>query len=619
MPYRTKDRADELNKYRQRIDVSKRWREKEGYDDLWERLVNLYKGEHWPNSLTHEDRIVVNVSFATINVIFPSVSVNHPKVTVFARKPEDDDRAIILETALNYWWRHYDVKPEFRRAVKDFLIIGHGWLKTGYRYVEEEQDLEDEELQDAFAVAKTQADEFAVANPDQAGTLPTDADIYEGLPKTKSVPVEDRPFVERVSYEDVYVDPEATSMRDLRWIAHKIVKTVDEVKEDERYDATARRKIEADSSVDRDYLRDNDPEKYGDDIKRVTVWEWYDVKKRTMCVFPEVGDRFLIEPRPMPYTYGHPFVMIRNYDVPDCFYPIGDLEAIEHLQLELNKTRSQMMNHRKRYARKILTRQGAFTAQGRQALESDEDGALVDVTEGVDFGDAFQPVEFAQLPPEVYNQSAIIEGDIDTVSGVSEYARGQAPDVRRTATEAAMIQDATNARSTDKLAIIEEAIGEVARRLTALAQQFMTGEQIVRVIGANGAPLWVPFERDDVEGEYDFEVEGGSTQPRNEAFRRQQALALLQAVAPFGPFLNVPELLKHVLQFGFDIKGADKFVMQMPMMPPGPEGAGGQPGGPPQPGQEQTAAEDQLGLDAIPPELLQQLEGQVGLTAAPLG
>ena len=44
----------------------------------------------------------------------------------------------------------------------------------------------------------------------------------------------------------------------------------------------------------------------------------------------------------MPYAYGQPFVMLRNYDVPDYFYPMGDLEAIESLQLELDKTRSQI-------------------------------------------------------------------------------------------------------------------------------------------------------------------------------------------------------------------------------------------------------------------------------------
>jgi hypothetical protein len=71
-------------------------------------------------------------------------------------------------------------------------------------------------------------------------------------------------------------------------------------------------------------------------------------------------------------------------------------------------------------------------------------------------------------PPEFYNQSELISSDIDRVSGVSEYQRGSLPEIRRTATEAGIIQDAANARSSDKLALIERSIADVARRLVAL-------------------------------------------------------------------------------------------------------------------------------------------------------
>ena len=56
----------------------------------------------------------------------------------------------------------------------------------------------------------------------------------------------------------------------------------------------------------------------------------------------------------MPYAMGHPFEMLRNYEVSDHFYPLGDVCQIESLQLELNQTRTQMMNHRKRFQRKWL-------------------------------------------------------------------------------------------------------------------------------------------------------------------------------------------------------------------------------------------------------------------------
>ena len=93
------------------------------------------------------------------------------------------------------------------------------------------------------------------------------------------------------------------------------------------------------------------------------------------------GDEFLVDPTPMPYAYGQPFVMLRNYDVPDYFYPMGDLEAIESLQLELDKTRTQLVNARKRYARKYLYHERSFGPEGREALASDQDGRLVPVVE----------------------------------------------------------------------------------------------------------------------------------------------------------------------------------------------------------------------------------------------
>ena len=48
--------------------------------------------------------------------------------------------------------------------------------------------------------------------------------------------------------------------------------------------------------------------------------------------------------------------------------------------------------------------------------------------------------------------------------------------------------------------------------------------------------LFVPYTRDDITGEYDFSVEAGSTQPINDTIRKQQAVSLLNAMAPAGGY-----------------------------------------------------------------------------------
>jgi hypothetical protein len=371
-----------------------------------------------------------------------------------------------------------------------------------------------------------------------------------------------------------------------------------EIKADKRYNQAARNSISA--TANSRYYDEPDRKKTWDESHQYAdVWEFYDLKTGRMSVFAEGGEQFLIKPTKMPYAFGHPFVMIRNYDIPDYFYPMGDLEAIEPLQRELNETRTQMMNHRKRFSRKYLFKESAFDADGRSALESDFDNVMVPVASDDNLGNVVAPFPAVITPPEFYNQSQMIQADVEQISGVTEYQRGGLPEIRRTATEAAIMQDAANARAADKLATIEGVIANVAHRLVALAQQYLTGEQVARVVGRDGEPMWVSFDRDFIAGEFDFEVEAGSTAPVNESFRRQMALQMVDAMAPFASagVIDVQRLAAHVLQFGFGVKNPEEF-MQAPPPPMGPEGAGGPP--PPQGGVPAIPMESMAGAAGGP-------------------
>ena len=575
---------DLLGRYRSKLTQSKRWRKNEEYDDMWRRMIDMYRGKHYDN-LSDADRTLVNMAFSTINVISPSVSVNYPKIVVSARRPEDGDRATVTEAIVNYWWRHYGCQDEFRKAVKDKLILGHGWVKTGYRFVEEER--------------VKQAD----PNVEHNDVLDLEADTNV---ETEMVILEDQPFVERISPFDVYVDPDGTTLKDIKWIAQRIKRPLADVRNDRRYNSNARYEVQPTQYSK--YALDGQTPRPDTSSKEsyVEVWEFYDIPKGTMCIFAEGSDKFLVAPTKIPFAFGHPFVMLRNYDVPEHFYPMGELEAIEGLQHELNETRTQMMNHRKRFSRKWLYKESAFDPDGRAMLESDEDNVLVPVMGDEPLGGVITPMPAVINPPEFYNQSSLIAGDMDRVSGVSDYMRGAMPEIRRTATEAAIAQDASNARAADKLAVIEIEIGKTAARLVALAQQYMTGEQVARVVGSNALPLWIRFDRDYIQGEFDFEVEAGSTQPVNESFRRQMALQMVDAMAPFvqAGVVDMSALARHVLQFGFGVKTPEAFLAapQQPQMEQPQQGQL-----PPGPDQQQMPEEAQGG--GLPPELMAALGG----------
>jgi hypothetical protein len=578
-----KSAADQLKAYKQRLEASKRWRKDEGYDAVWRRLTDLYKG-HQYEDYRDEDRLLVNIAFATVNIIAPNISVNFPKIAVNAVKPENAANAVIAEAVVNYWWKHRDIRTEFRRAVKDSLICGHGWIKSGYRFVEEE------------AVGQ----ETEVSDPVEGGEM-----------TSTTIILEDSPFAERVSPMDVFVDPDATSMRDIKWIAQRIRRPIADVKNDKRYTKVARDEVQI-MAVSR-YADDPSRKKINDKNEGYAeIFEFYDVAAKSMSVFCEGAENFLVKPTPMPYSFGQPFVMLRNYDVPDHFYPIGDLESIEPLQKELNETRTQMMNHRKKYSRKYLYKESAFDNMGRQALESDDDNVMVPVISDEALSGVVANFPAVINPPDFYDQTSTIIADIDRVSGVSEIQRGGTSEIRRTATESALVQDASNARTADKLAMVEQAISEVGRRMVALARQYMSGEQVARITGKDGEPVWVQFDRDYLEGDFDFEVVAGSTQPNNESFRRQMALQMVDAMAPFAGagIIDMGKLAAYVLQQGFGVKNPDEFIMQQqPPMAPQMGGAGAPPM-PPEP--PPVPAEQGAGPLTGDPAMLQAMLAQQG-------
>ena len=623
-------KSEKYEKVDDRLRLAQRWRNDEGYDEKWRRMIDLYRGktywgdtQSWPR--TNSDRISVNLAFSTINVIGPAVSVNHPKITVSANKESDADRAVFVEAVMNYLWRHFDYRKPFRRAVKDFLIIGHAWVKVGWKFVEEERRLSGYEIDDEVVRSIQEIDDFAMENPAFAGDLPSDQDVIDSVPTTEMVILEDQPFVERISPFDMFVDPEATCLDDAKWIAQRIVRPLSEVKKDKRYKGSVRRSLEPDAGLRTRWSNDTERDEYSNDVDRVTIYEYYDLEAGTLSVCAHQAHVYLLDPTPMPYAFGHPFVMMRNYDIPDVFYPMGDLDQIESLQEELNKTRTQMTNHRKRYARKYLYHERSFGPEGREALESDEDGRFVPVVdENRDLSSVVTPLPQVPLAPEIYEQSHIIEQDINTVSGVSEYSRGQMPEIRRTATEASIIADAGNARSADKLATVEIIIGDVARRILQLMQQYMTQPQMVRIQGRNAEEYYVAYTREDILGEYDFSVEGGSTQPLNETARRQQAISLMNAVSPLvGTVIDPNELARYVLQFGFGVKDPDKFIMQQ-QTPMDAEVAQEESGGVAEPYGAPPMAQGGMGpgpipnqvfeaTGGVPPELLSQLQNQMGV------
>jgi len=558
-----------------------------------------------------------------MNVVVAAVTTQYPKFTVSPNQIGQDPQATIAEAVLNYAWRHYDFHDEFQAAVVDMCMVGHGWLKVGWRYQEREETrtLTPEEQYGQIADLTAEAETAAAgvgADPMAGAILPDEEAIAaEVEPVQKMTEVtEDDPFVERVSPFDIVVDSEACSVRELRWIAQRSVRDLDAVKDDPAYDARARHKVEADMSVANsandtyDTGSDNGLSEASDDDDRVTIWEFYDLQSGEWCVFAQDGEGFLVKPTEIPTPFDNPFVMYRDHEVPECFYPIGEIESVETLQEELNKTRTQEINARKQFVRKFIARESTMGPRAREALASEIDGDVAVMTDDDrPLTDMIIAAPSLHFDPSVFIQhSQQIITDLQMVSGLSDYQFGQMPDTRRLATEAMAVEGATNARASFKLAKVERTLALTGRHLLSVMQAFMEAERVARVAGPGGEMLF-QFGPEDIEGEFDLIVEAGSTQPKNDMIRRQEAVTLFNTLAPYmGVLIDPQELIRYLLQQGYDIKNVDRFFAPPPpMMPPGAEGE--MPPGPE--GMAGTGPEASAATGPVPPAALSpEVNGQ---------
>lgn len=220
--------------------------------------------------------------------------------------------------------------------------------------------------------------------------------------------------------------------------------------------------------------------------------------------------------------------------------------------------------------------------RAREALSSEIDGDVAVMTDDDrPLADMIIAAPSLNFDPSVFIQhSTQIVNDLQMVTGLSDYQFGQMPDTRRLATEAMAVEGATNARSSFKLSKVERTLADTGRLLLAVMQEFMETERVARVAGPGGEMLFT-YTADDIKGEFDLIVEAGSTQPKNDMIRRQEAVTLFNTLAPYmGTLINPQELIRYLLQQGYDIKNVDRFFAPPPMpVPPGMEGgAPGMPG-----------------------------------------
>lgn len=447
----------------------------------------------------------------------------------------------------------------------------------------------------AFGVLKTRRASDTVDHPQAGETiqdeLGNDVSDENGeplvYPDTKAV--NERYELDRIHPDEILFDEDAGPLeKSWGFIAQHICMTKQEALDDKRFKRSDIKKINGRPRHD-----DTKKEERGGIFKKVTqgaepdevvidFYEIYDLKKKEWLMYAEGAESLIIKPRPIPAgVEKHPFNFLRFTLRDKSPYPIPPMFPGLDPQKEYNLSRSRILTHRKRFNRKYEVDVNKLEDPDIEIskLESGDDGTIVRV---MALG-AVNPIKDAPLDQQTYLELANLNNDLVEVLGSPDSARGIA--AADSATEAGLLDRRLEVKEGDRMALVVDWIIGTAKKLDQLVKVFIDREEAVKVVGPEGE-MWVRVtEKDyeDIEGEYDYSVNVGSSQPRLPDIERSQWIAFMsQVIVPFPHLLTSPTIMRRMAELfhiedeaaleEFRLLGEKIMSGQMPF--PGNQGGG---------------------------------------------
>ncbi len=527
-----------------------------------------------------QSRIRVKYAMLIINENIVSVIQGIPKATCMPRRSTDVIAAKAMEKILGYFsdMDHLAEKQWVVAAQASVYGVSPGKNHWLYREADRSQ------------LARA-------TDPLTGATLWT--------PGTSRVVEDDRPTFEPWDAYDCWWEPTA---RDVDTAAYVVLRSwlTKQQLEDRRYDETTGQGTyrnldqlyqagagQQPPSTAQNRLLNGDTQNFYKG--RFEIWEvWRNNRLTTL------GNRqVVLNDGAKPYWMkGKPIVIANMRPDPFRLEGISETELVDHIQQAL------WTSHNLRFDQWKMT-----VLRGATVRETVPDMAqlvfrpsfLWPVTDH----DDIQFQDPPPLPPEAYQEDALLMDKLGWVTGITGYVTGNVgPTAGRSATAVSVLSKAAHAPLEFKAECLRLGVWQRTYEQWAdLTKQFLTTPREFQIDGLPDGENWVKLGPEDVFSDDDINVQATEQSLDKEA-KQAQIMGLLNSLAPFAATgaVNVPELLRAVAE-AFDFPNPEALI---PAITPGPPpaapnglGANGVPNAP-QPNQLGNGNVDGAGLAPHP-------------------
>lgn len=514
-----------------------------------DRYHRMYQGDYSRRGRgrKRDDRMSVNILYSHVEIITPAIFSGFPalKVRPKPKVGESTDQAELrarnMELVITYWFKELAADEILRRVFFD-TFFGPACAEVGW-----ETEIDDRE------------DDFE----SEEGSV---------MPGPRVTTLKDRPFIIRREFRNLILDPDARSRRECRWIAIEEVMKWNDFQASSAFTEHAKRHVKPQL-----YPKSAEEKDQGDRPDDVSEKEWvqvytiWDKESRRKYVVTEGYPRYLNseddEGEEWPYEMEYkddPFPICIHDAKPDQSTPYSwsEFRAYEPQIKELNRLRQAEQIHVQAALPKYMYTEdlGDKATVNKLFQSRSDEGTKVNNME------AIKQVPVAEMPKDNHIMAVTAKEDLIEVSGLSEY---QGAPNAETATEASIIEGRSKMRKTMRSRLWEQFVVEIGAKLAQLCQQNMDEEVAIQIAGPNGIE-WLRVNKDQIQGEFFFDIEPGVMEYKNEALRMQQYLKFCEL---FGQDPNVNRrglLSKGARMFDFSPEDVLLPVDQIPTPAPQP-------------------------------------------------
>jgi hypothetical protein len=452
--------------------------------------------------------LFIPYSFATVETILARMLSQNPTMLVLPRNRESEENIANIKAIVQAQQTRMNYNLILQDIARDALQMGLGVQKMSWR----------RERQQTQQLAPRQM---------------RAADQSEWVVGPATIDVDD-PEALRVDPFDWIWDPFGDSPETIEWCIHRVWRSSAYVKAQlasgywtgvtpDQISSSAGTNAYEDAWLQRMTIQGYPSFKAGDTNE---VWEYHDGRD----VVTVLGRQWIVRNKPNPAWHGEmPFQVYRPTRVGGQMAGIGEIEPIEDLQLEMNTLRSQRRDN----ATFVLQR-SYFYADGMIDPSDFKTGPGIAVPVLGDPRENVFPMPVSDIPNSSYQEEQRLQADIERATGIDDSLSGAGQATQQTATGVQLVQAAANLRIQLKTRGAEtELVREGARQMLALDQQMIRTQRDVRIPSepTPGEPdrtwAWLKVGPNELAGEFDIDVEGGSMAPENVPQQRSDAQLML--------------------------------------------------------------------------------------------